>query len=211
MPNELITPDAASWAEWLASHYGESDGVWLVLIKKGASAPTSLSHAEALEAALAHGWIDGQVAKRDEHTFRQRFSPRRARSIWSKINAETAERLIAEGRMHPNGLAEVERAKADGRWEKAYAGAKTIEMPDDLAAALDASPDAKAMFEVLTSQNRYAIIFRLHAVKRAETRARKLGEFVAMLERGETIHPQKRTRADGPAERGGPAEQGGEN
>jgi uncharacterized protein YdeI (YjbR/CyaY-like superfamily) len=193
---ELLVPDAAAWRAWIAEHHGDSPGVRLVLAKKGTTEPTSLSYDEALEVALAHGWIDGQVGRRDEATFLQRFTPRRARSPWSRRNVGIAERLIAEGRMHPAGLAEVERARADGRWDAAYAGAATIEVPDDLAAALASEPRALAMFEILTSQNRYAILYRLQTAKRPETRQRRLEQFVGMLARGETLHPQKRTLPD---------------
>ena len=164
----------------------------LVLAKKGMTSPTSLTYDEALEEAICFGWIDGQVRRRDERTYSQRFTPRRARSRWSKRNTTLAERLIDEGRMQAPGLAEVERAKADGRWEAAYAGPATARVPDDLSAALAAEPMAQAMFTELTSQNRYAILHRIDAVKRPETRARKIAEFVAMLARGETVHPQTR-------------------
>jgi uncharacterized protein YdeI (YjbR/CyaY-like superfamily) len=188
---ELIVADAARWRDWLATHH-ESAGVWLVLAKKGTRDPTSLSYGEALEEALCHGWIDGQVGRRDEATYRQRFTPRRARSSWSKRNVATAERLLTERRMHSAGIAEIERAKTDGRWEAAYAGSASIEVPADLAQALAAEPQAQAVFEALTRQNRYAILYRIETVKRAETRARRIKEFVAMLRLGETIYPQKR-------------------
>jgi uncharacterized protein YdeI (YjbR/CyaY-like superfamily) len=164
----------------------------LVLAKKGTTSPTSLGYDQALEEAICFGWIDGQVRRRDERTYLQRFTPRRARSRWSKRNTRLAERLTGEGRMQAPGTAEVERAKADGRWEAAYAGPAAARVPADLAEALAARPEAKAMFERLTSQNRYAILHRVEAVKRPETRARKIEEFVAMLARGETVHPQKR-------------------
>lgn len=168
----------------------------LVLAKKGTTSPTSLSYDQALEEAICFGWIDGQVRRRDEGTYLQRFTPRRARSRWSKRNTALAERLIREGRMAAPGLAEIERAKADGRWDAAYDGPATARVPDDLAAALAANPKAKAMFERLTSQNRYAILHRVEAVKRPETRTRKIAEFVATLARGETVYPQAR-RTDG--------------
>jgi uncharacterized protein YdeI (YjbR/CyaY-like superfamily) len=192
-PPELTVPDAGAWAAWLSEHHGEQAGVWLTLAKKGTTEPTSLTYAQALEQALIHGWIDGQAKRIDDATFRQRFTPRRERSPWSKRNVKRAEELIAEGRMHPNGLAEVERAKRDGRWEQAYAGPASIEIPEDLAAALAAEPRAQAMFEILTSQNRYAILYRLGSAKREETRRRRIEQFVAMLARGETVYPQKRT------------------
>jgi uncharacterized protein YdeI (YjbR/CyaY-like superfamily) len=193
MPLALTVPDAAAWAAWLADNHGEEDGVWLTLAKKGTTEPTSLRYADALQQALIHGWIDGQVKPGDDATYIQRFTPRRARSPWSKRNVGFAEKLIAEGRMHPAGMAEVERAKADGRWEKAYDGPASIEVPEDLAAALAAEPRAQAMFEILTKQNRYAILYRITTAKRPETRRRNLEKFVAMLARGETVYPQKRT------------------
>ena len=188
---ELIVRDAAAWREWLANHHANPTGVWLVLAKTGTEKPTSLTYDQALEEALCHGWIDGQASRRDEATYRQRFTPRRRRSAWSKRNTGIAERLIAEERMHPAGHAEVERAKADGRWEAAYAGPASMEVPPDLAEALAAEPKAQAMFEALNGQNRYAILYRIATAKRAETRARKIEQFVAMLSRGETVHPQK--------------------
>jgi uncharacterized protein YdeI (YjbR/CyaY-like superfamily) len=193
---ELTVADVAAWRKWLGRHVADDDGVWLVLAKKSTTEPTSLSYPQALEEALCHGWIDGQRDPRDESTFRQLYSPRRSRSRWSKRNVDHVDRLIREDRMHPAGLAEVERAKADGRWEVAYEGQRTIEVPDDLAAALASQPRAQAMFEILTSQNRYAILFRVQGAKRSDTRARRVDEFVGMLARGETIHPQRRTVED---------------
>lgn len=184
-------PDAAFWRKWLEAHHAESAGVWLVLSRKGVVEPTRLKYADALEEALAHGWIDGQVRPRDESTYRQRFTPRRRRSRWSRRNTQIAERLVAEGRMQGAGLAEMERAKADGRWDSAYAGPATIEVPADLLAALDADPAARAMFARLTSLNRYAILYRVHDAKRPETRARRIRRFVDMLARGETVYPQR--------------------
>ncbi len=189
---ELLVRDAAQWREWLAANV-TVPGVWLVLAKKGVREPTGLTYDQALEEALCQGWIDGQVLRRDERTYRQRFTPRRVRSAWSKRNVGLAEQFIAAGRMQPAGRAAVEQARADGRWEAAYAGAATIEVPDDLAAALAAEPRAQAMFEILTSQNRYAILYRIDAAKRADTRARRVAQFVAMLARGETVYPQRRT------------------
>ena len=193
---ELVVRDAAAWRTWLAKHHANLVGIWLVLAKKGTEKPTSLTYDQALEEALCHGWIDGQAGRRDEATYRQRFTPRRRRSAWSKRNTGIAERLIAEDRMRPAGHAEVERAKADGRWEVAYAGPASMEVPADLAEALAAEPQAQAMFEGLNSQNRYAILYRIATAKRAETRARKIEQFVAMLSRGETVHPQKRRRSE---------------
>jgi uncharacterized protein YdeI (YjbR/CyaY-like superfamily) len=170
----------------------------LVLAKKGTTSPTSLTYDRALEEALCFGWIDGQVRRRDERTYLQRFTPRRPRSRWSKRNTTLAERLISKGRMQASGIAEVERAMADGRWEAAYAGPATARVPDYFAAALAAEPEAETTFSRLTSQNRYAILHRIGAVKRPETRARKIAEFVAMLARGETVHPQTRRNKDQP-------------
>jgi uncharacterized protein YdeI (YjbR/CyaY-like superfamily) len=190
---ELIVPSALAWRRWLAANHAAPDGVWLVLAKKGATEPTSLTYAQALDEALCHGWIDGQAAPRDETTYRQRFTPRRARSRWSARNVGLISRLRTEGRMHPAGEAEVERAQGDGRWEAAYAGAASSEVPPDLAAALIAEPRAQAMFGILTSQNRYAILFRISDAKLPATRARRVNQFVAMLARGESVYPQKRT------------------
>ncbi len=192
---ELTVADAAAWQTWLAEHHGDGTGVWLVLAKKGTSEPTTLTYDQALDEALCHGWIDGQVRRRDQFSYAQRFTPRRAKSAWSKRNVAIVERLLAEERMRPGGLAEVQRARADGRWEAAYAGAATIAVPGDLTAALAREPRAGAMFETLTSENRYAILYRLHTAKRADTRARRLEQYVGMLARGETIHPQGRRRS----------------
>lgn len=191
-PPQLIVRDAAAWRTWLAENVDEQAGVWLVLAKKGTMDPTSLSYAAALEEALCHGWIDGQARRRDEGTYVQRFTPRRRRSMWSQRNVGIVERLTAEGRMHPQGLSEVARAKADGRWEVAYAGPATAEIPADLTEALAARPEAQAMFENLTSQNRFAVLHRLGAAKRQETRARRIEQYVDMLARGETFYPQRK-------------------
>ncbi|HST46810.1 YdeI/OmpD-associated family protein [Jatrophihabitans sp.] len=190
---ELLVPDAAAWRAWLADNHASSPGVWLVLTKKGGQV-TALDYPAALDEALCYGWIDGQVARRDEGSTRQRFTPRRSRSAWSKRNVEHIARLSAEGRIMPAGQAAVDAAKADGRWEAAYAGAAAAEVPPDLAEALAGNQQAQAMWDVLTSQNRYAITYRVGQLKRPETRARRIAEFVAMLERGETLHPQKRQR-----------------
>jgi uncharacterized protein YdeI (YjbR/CyaY-like superfamily) len=196
MADELIVADAAAWRAWLGEHHESPPGVWLVLAKKGTTQPTSLSYDQALEEALCHGWIDGQSQRRDETTYRQRFTHRRARSPWSARNVRIVTRLATEGRMHPAGAAEVERAKNDGRWDAAYAGPASIEMPADLAAALTAEPKAQAMFAILTSQNRYAVLYRIDSAKRPDTRARRIQQFVAMLARGETVYSQKRTLGD---------------
>jgi uncharacterized protein YdeI (YjbR/CyaY-like superfamily) len=190
--SELLVADADAWRAWLGEHHGDDVGVELVLAKKGTTEPTTLSYEEALDEALCHGWIDGQVRRRDERTYRQRFTPRRARSQWSERNVGHVERLLSEGRMHPAGLAAVERARADGRWEAAYPGQSKIEVPADLATALAAAPKAKANFELLSSQNRYAVLYRIHSAKRSDTRTRRIEDFVARLARGETVHPQQR-------------------
>jgi uncharacterized protein YdeI (YjbR/CyaY-like superfamily) len=187
---ELLVVDAGEWRRWLSAHHADSLGVWLVLAKKGTADPTTLSYDEALDEAICVGWIDGQLGRRDTATFRRRFTPRKARSPWSQRNAAIAERLIATGRMHRSGEDEVRQAKEDGRWEAAYAGQASIEMPEDLLAALSANPRAKAMFEALTSANRYAILYRIGNAKKPETRSRRIDQFVEMLARGETIHPQ---------------------
>ncbi len=190
--DELIVANAAAWRRWLKQHGAQQDSAWLVLAKKGVTDPTSLSYDQALEEALCFGWIDGQKASRDATTFAQRFTPRRARSPWSARNVEIVGRLIADGRMTAQGLSVIEQAKADGRWEQAYAGQASMQVPTELAAALSADPHAKAMFEILTKQNRYAILFRIDSAKRQDTRQRRVEQFVAMLARGETIYPQKR-------------------
>ena len=182
---------ADEWEDWLEENHATADGVWLRMAKK-ASGIASVRWPEAVERALCFGWIDGRREGLDERHFLQRFTPRRARSRWSRINRDTAERLIAEGRMRPAGLAEVERARADGRWDAAYEGQATSVVPDDLQSELDARPAARAFFSELSSQNRYAILHRLGEARRPETRARRLAKFMAMLEAGETIHPQKR-------------------
>ncbi|MHA7985223.1 YdeI/OmpD-associated family protein [Rathayibacter sp. CAU 1779] len=180
---------AGEWRAWLEENHTTNDGVQLALAK--GSTP-GLKYAAALDEALCFGWIDGRKKGLSDTEFLQTFTPRGKRSIWSQRNREHVDRLEAEGRMTDAGRVEVERAKADGRWDAAYAGSSTIEVPDDLAAALAASPEATAMFATLTSQNRFAILFRIGNVKRAETRARKIAEYVAMLARGETIYPQAR-------------------
>lgn len=178
----------AQWEEWLESNHAESQGVWIKMAKK-TSGIESVQYPDVLESALCFGWIDGRREALDERYFLQRFTPRRPRSRWSRINCEKAERLIRQGRMHPAGLAEVERAKADGRWEAAYEAQSRSVVPDDLQRELDLRPKANAFFAELSSQNRYAILLRLQDAKRPETRARRLVKFVAMLEAGETIYP----------------------
>jgi uncharacterized protein YdeI (YjbR/CyaY-like superfamily) len=187
---ELLVADDSEWRTWLSRHHADSKGVWLVLAKKGTTEPTTLSYDGALDEAICFGWIDGQLKSRDEATFRRRFTPRNARSPWSQRNVTIAERLLASGRMHRSGEAEVEKARADGRWQTAYAGQAKAEVPEDLQKALLANPSAQAMFETLTSANRYAVLYRIGNAKKAETRARRIAQFVEMLARGETLHPQ---------------------
>ncbi len=189
MPHDLPTlgfADQAAFAVWLEAN-AETTGLWLRIAKKGTGIE-SVDHDQALEEALRHGWIDGTARRVDDRWFVQKFTPRTRRSRWSKINRESAERLIAEGRMFPRGLGEVEAARADGRWDAAYVGPASATVPDDLAAALAESPTAAAFFKTLTSQNRYAILYRVEEAKRPETRARRIEKFVGMLERGETVH-----------------------
>ncbi|WP_182112388.1 MULTISPECIES: YdeI family protein [unclassified Actinotalea] len=188
---ELVVPDAAAWRAWLQDNHASADGVWLALTRKGGTV-TSLTYEQAVLECLCFGWIDGQARSRDAESSFQRMTPRRARSRWSAINVERVGRLEAEGRMTPAGRAQVDAARADGRWDTAYAGPATIEVPEDLLAALAAEPRAQAWWDVLTSGNRYAILYPIGAVKRAETRERKIAEFVAALAEGRTPHPQRR-------------------
>jgi uncharacterized protein YdeI (YjbR/CyaY-like superfamily) len=184
-PLEFRSP--AEWERWLSKHVGDDEGAWLKFAKKG-SGVTTVTYAEALEVALCHGWIDSQVKSFDERYYLQRFTPRRKRSKWSKINREAAERLIAAGRMTPAGLEQVELAKADGRWEAAYAGSAAASVPEDFARALARNKRAREFFATLTSQNRYAFLYRIEDAKRPDTRARRIAQFVEMLARGETFH-----------------------
>jgi uncharacterized protein YdeI (YjbR/CyaY-like superfamily) len=185
----LLFADQDAFEAWLAQNGNTSRGIWLQLVKKGADVASTLTYAGAVEAALLYGWIDGQRKAFDAATWLQRFTPRGKASIWSKINRDKAEELIRAGRMQAAGLAEVERAKADGRWEQAYDSARTMEVPADLHAALETHPQAKAFFEQLDRTNRYAILFRLQTAKKAETRAKRLEQFVTMLEEGKKIYP----------------------
>jgi uncharacterized protein YdeI (YjbR/CyaY-like superfamily) len=183
----LDLPDGPAWEAWLEEHHTSAPEAWLRIAKKG-SGLASLSIGEALDGALCFGWIDGQRRAHDATWFLQRFGPRSRRSTWSKINTEKVAALIAAGRMRPAGLAQVEAARADGRWEAAYAGQRTATVPPDLQQALDANPRAAAFFATLRGQNRYALLYRIQDAKRPETRARRIARFVAMLERGETLH-----------------------
>lgn len=193
---ELLVPDAEAWHAWLDSHHADHPGVWLVLHKKGGQT-TALTYEQALDEALCYGWIDGQIARRDEDSYRQRFTPRRPDSSWSARNVEHVARLTQAGRMQPAGIAAVDAAKARGRWQAAYHGQANMQIPTDLAAALAANPVAAATFDQLDAANRYAIVYRLNAVKRPTIRDRKLAEYVDMLARGESLHPRKRRRTDG--------------
>ena len=178
----------ADWEAWLEENHATAKGVWLKLAKKG-SGKTTLDRAQALENALCFGWIDGQADKFDEQYWLQRYSPRRPKSIWSKINVDQALALIAQGKMRPAGLRQVELAQADGRWEAAYEPPSRISVPDDLQAELDANPQALAFFNTLNSTNRYAILFRIHHAKRPETRTARIKKFIDMLNRQEKIYP----------------------
>jgi len=180
----FATPDELG--AWMDEHAEESDGIWLKFAKK-ASGIKSVVYAEAVEIALCHGWIDGQVKRLDDHHYLQRFTPRRVRSKWSKINREKAERLITEGRMRPRGLREVDRAKEDGRWHDAYGSSTTATVPDDFQAALDAEPAAAEFFERLANTRRYAFLYRIEDAKRPETRAKRIAEYVALLREGKTL------------------------
>jgi len=179
--------DAGALERWFDAQPADSPGLWIKFAKAG-SGVASVSKAQAIDAALCHGWLDGQLDKYDERFFLVRFTPRRARSKWSEVNVKRAGELVAEGRMREGGLAQIAAAKADGRWDAAYAPASKAQVPPDLQAALDASPEAAAFFATLRGANRYAILYRIEAVKKPETRARKIAEFVAMLERRETVH-----------------------
>lgn len=179
---------AAAWERWLQGHHAAAAGVWLRMAKKDSGIP-SVNHADALELALCYGWIDGQRKAQDDKHFLQRFTPRTPRSTWSKINRDKALKLIDQGRMQPAGLAEVERARADGRWEAAYDGQRAASVPPDLQAALDADPEAAAFFAKLDSRNRYAVLFRVQGAKKPETRARRIAQFAQMLAKGEKIYP----------------------
>jgi uncharacterized protein YdeI (YjbR/CyaY-like superfamily) len=187
---ELIVADADALRAWLSANHATSPGVWLALTKKGGTV-TTLTWQQAVDEALCFGWIDGQGRKGDQETSRIRFTPRRPRSSWSQRNVAHVARLQAQGRMRPAGHAAVDAAKADGRWAAAYAPPSQAEAPADLLAAIAADPAAQAMFDVLTKTNRFALIHRVNAVKRAQTRERKIAEIVAMLARHETIYPQK--------------------
>lgn len=175
------------WSAWLAKQHEKSRGVWLQLAKKDSGIP-SVTYDEAVEVALCYGWIDGQKKGYDDKYWLQKFTPRGPKSIWSRINTEKAERLIASGEMQPAGLKAIEAARSDGRWQAAYASQKNISIPDDLQAALDKNGKAKAFFSTLKSAERYSILFRIQTAKRPETRARRIQQFIEMLERNEKSH-----------------------
>ena len=183
----------SAWEAWLARHHDTSAGVWLELAKQE-SGLKSVTRPDALEVALCYGWIDGQAASVDTKRWRQRFTPRRPRSKWSQINCAAVEQLHAEGRLAPAGIREMEAAKRDGRWSAAYASPRTMAVPEDLRAALQHHPRAERAFAQLDSQNRYAILYRLHDAKKSDTRERRLATFIGMLEAGETLHPKKSAR-----------------
>jgi uncharacterized protein YdeI (YjbR/CyaY-like superfamily) len=188
-----VFPSPGAWEEWLTSVDGESAGVWLKLAKKGC-AETTVTYAEALEVALCFGWIDGQKRPLSEDYWLQRFTPRKPRSKWSKVNRGKAEDLITAGRMRPAGLREVEAARADGRWAAAYEGQSTAAVPEDLQRALDQDETAAAFFATLDRANRYAILYRINDAKKPETRAARVARFVAMLHDHQTLHPVKPSR-----------------
>ncbi|MGN6101548.1 MAG: YdeI/OmpD-associated family protein [Devosia sp.] len=194
-PDRILSfPDAPSFERWLAANHASAPELWLKLHKKGSGLP-SVTYAEALDVALCWGWIDGQKKPFDETSFLQRFTPRGPRSIWSQRNIAHVERLTAQGRMTPFGQAQVDAARADGRWERAYAAGRDMQVPDDLLAAIAANPAAQATFETLNRQNLFALAFRVNNLKTAAGRARKIAEFVDMLARGETLHPNGRAAA----------------
>ncbi|MCG7311284.1 YdeI/OmpD-associated family protein [Brachybacterium halotolerans subsp. kimchii] len=183
LPPPLVVADAAAWRAWLDAHEDTSEGVWLLLAKKGGSGPTTLTYQQALEEALCSGWIDGQRRAHDEHSFRQRYTPRRPRSIWSQRNVDIIGRLEAASRMRERGRAEVERAKADGRWDSAYAGAASAQVPPALAEALAASPRARAAFDLLTGSARYSALHPILSATREATRRTRIAALVERLEK----------------------------
>jgi uncharacterized protein YdeI (YjbR/CyaY-like superfamily) len=188
----LMLSDGESFERWLEQQPKDTEGAWLKFAKKGAESPT-LTKAEAIDAALCHGWIDGQLDKYDDEHWLVRFTPRKARSKWSEINKKRAAELLAEGRVRESGLAQIEAAKADGRWDAAYAPQSQASAPDDFLAALDENPRAKAFHATLNKANRYAIYYRIRTAKRPETRRARIAQIVAMLANHETPHPQLQT------------------
>ena len=182
--------DRAGFEAWLSEHHDRETEVWIRIHKVKSGRP-SITPKEAIDVALCWGWIDAIRKSFDDQSYLQRYTPRRARSVWSRLNVENVARLIAEGRMTEHGLREVEAAKADGRWDRAYGGSRDLKIPDDLQAAIDADPEARKMLDRLSAQNRFALAFRLHQLKTEAARRRNIEAFVAMLRRGETIHPQR--------------------
>jgi len=176
------------WEAWLNEHHAASKGIWLKVAKKEAGIAT-VTYAEALEGALCYGWIDGQKASFDDQYWLQKFTPRRPKSVWSKVNCDKATALLAAGRMQPAGIRQVELAKADGRWEAAYDSQSKISVPDDFQRELDNNPEAKEFFSTLNSVNRYAILYRIHTAKRSATRAARIQKFIEMLANHEKIYP----------------------
>jgi uncharacterized protein YdeI (YjbR/CyaY-like superfamily) len=183
--------DAESFYAWLGQYHGKEDEVWIKIHKVG-SGLKSITPKEAIDVVLCWGWIDGVRKGLDEKSYLQRYTPRSRKSIWSRINVDNVARLIGEGRMTEHGLKQVDAAKADGRWDRAYESGKEMKIPDDLQAAIDAEPRAREMLEKLSAQNRYALAFRLHHVKTEAGRKKKIESFVAMLKRGETLYPQRK-------------------
>jgi uncharacterized protein YdeI (YjbR/CyaY-like superfamily) len=192
----LAFPSREHWDAWLDEHAAHSSGVWLKFAKESSGA-ASVSKAESIEAALAHGWIDGQLDRFDDQFWLTRFTPRGSRSKWSQKNRDTATRLIAEGRVQARGMAEIEKAKNDGRWEAAYAPQSAVTVPTDLQSALDKHPKAKAFFETLRGANRYAILYRIHDAKTTKTRLARIEKFISMLALGQTVHPSIRAHRSG--------------
>lgn len=190
LPIKLFV-DQAAFDAWILAQSRDCPGLWLRLPKKDGGIASTLTRAEAIDVALCHGWIDGQLDRFDNASYLIRFTPRRAKSKWSLINARRTVELAAAGKMRPAGQAEIDAAKSDGRWDAAYAPQGSATVPDDLRAALDANPQASAFFATLSGANRYAILYRVNTVKKAQTRARKIQDFVAMCERGEVLHPKK--------------------
>ena len=184
----LLFESASDWEAWLKENHENSAGVRLQIAKKG-SGHTSVTYAEALDVALCYGWIDGQKLPMDDKFFIQKFTPRRAKSVWSKVNTEKVEQLIKQGRMQPAGMKQIEAAKADGRWDAAYASQKNMEIPEDFQAELDNNPEAKAFFETLNKTNRFAIYFRITTAKKPETRRARIEKFIEMLTKQEKIYP----------------------
>jgi len=191
--------DSEAFYQWLGQHHDGEDEVWIKIHKVG-SGLASITPKQAIDVCLCWGWIDGVRKSHDGNSFLQRYSPRGKRSVWSRINVGNVARLIEEGRMTEHGLREVEAAKADGRWNRAYGSGKEMKIPDDLQAAIDAEPAAKAMLQTLSAQNRFALAFRTHNMKTEAGRRKKIEGFVEMLKRGETIHPQGKRRSEGSSE-----------